>query len=305
MSKSNESKRSLPFSSILTPGQSGRPTGRPGDRETGRSWRWVSWCPGCPGCPGCPTVHVRLLVFVSLDLSSRLFFRKLRPTVNVLVFFLIWLFWIQAKKSGQILSLVIVKQCEDPGLRAKLVNVLNHVLTRAKGNAARDSVDWESWSPGNTFVLCLLEPTSMHCLRLFSRRLLYLHRVFWNAGVWASLLLPEFLVQSFLTRRICWRRCFCVTCVVSPICQGWFAPGLATTPNGPFFRNLPKAWIIKVCCQLQHDVYDESLYTMLHKGLWPKVNLVERRPGHHYFFWRNKVLPSLCWTPLHILYLKI
>lgn len=53
----------------------------------------------------------------------------------------------------------------DPGLRAKLVNVLNHVLTRAKGNAA--------------------------------------------------ITLPA---QSILER--------------------WFAPGLATTPNGPFFRNL-------------------------------------------------------------------
>ena len=26
--------------------------------------------------------------------------------------------------------------------------------------------------------------------------------------------------------------------------QGWFAPGLATTPNGPFFRNLLEAWIV-------------------------------------------------------------
>ena len=53
----------------------------------------------------------------------------------------------------------------DPALRAKLVNILNHVLTRAKGNAA--------------------------------------------------IILPA---QSILER--------------------WFAPGLATTPNGPFFRNL-------------------------------------------------------------------
>ena len=51
---------------------------------------------------------------------------------------------------------------KDPALRAKLVNILNHVLTRAKGNAVRDSVKGLSCGTcARQFVACMLDSTGV------------------------------------------------------------------------------------------------------------------------------------------------
>lgn len=67
------------------------------------------------------------------------------------------------RPSAFIISFVLSVQSpvgnspKDPALRAKLVNILNHVLTRAKGNAVRDSVKGLSCATcAHQFVTCML-----------------------------------------------------------------------------------------------------------------------------------------------------